>query len=86
MQHDNGQRLGISRDLIEGVEMVSVETLAFGGRRVVVVGSRIATHRPANREATLFQDRQWLCFRLLISHCARGGEQSQTKQDCRYVP
>ena len=58
MQHDDGQRLGILRYLIEGVEMIAVDGLSGGGRIVVVVGAGRAHQFPADGETALFLNHQ----------------------------
>ena len=56
MQHDQRQRSGVLRDLIEGVEVVAVECLPFGGWLVVVVQPRLLHDASADSEAALFLD------------------------------
>ena len=68
MQHDDRQRSGALRDLIESVEMIAVETLPFGGGIVVIVGARGLQHRPADSEAALLLDCQRFRFLRLARH------------------
>ena len=58
MQHHDGRGLGVLRDLVEGVEVVAVKALAHGGRLVVVVIARGASHGTSDGEAALGLDHQ----------------------------
>lgn len=53
MQHGDRQRLRVLRNLIEGVEMIAVETLSRGSGIVVIVSAGRVHHRPANGNFTL---------------------------------
>ena len=83
MQHHDGRGLGVLRDLVEGVEVVAVKALAHGGRLVVVVIARGASHGTSDGEAALGLDHQRAGGRAgIVSGIVQAGG-AATGEKCR---
>ena len=86
MQHDDGQSLGILRDLVEGVEMVAVEGLTHRGRVVVVVGPRRRQNGAADSNASLLLNRERHKLSALIGHRGHRRKHCDHGHQRRYEP